>query len=87
MIILLFMAALVLLYIIGTNLIFYFLVKGFLYILPILIVYWIYVYLKNHKKITKRRKEDKMMSNNERVIFITIILTCIVATALMINAL
>ena len=59
MIILLFMAALVLLYIIGTNLIFYFLVKGFLYVLPILIVYWIYVYLKNHKKSQKDEKRVK----------------------------
>ena len=59
MIILLFMVALVLLYIIGTNLIFYFLVKGFLYVLPILIVYWIYVYLKNHKKSQKDGKKIK----------------------------
>lgn len=59
MIILLFMVALVLLYIIGTNLIFYFLVKGFLYVLPILIVYWIYVYLKNHKKSQKDGKRIK----------------------------
>ena len=59
MIILLFMAALVLLYIIGTNLIFYFLVKGFLYILPILIVYWIYVYLRNHKNNKKDGKRVK----------------------------
>lgn len=59
MIILLFMVALVLLYIIGTNLIFYFLAKGFLYVLPILIVYWIYVYLKNHKKSQKDGKKIK----------------------------
>ena len=86
MIILLFMIAMVLLYIIGANVFVYFLIKSFLCILPILIVYWTYVYFRNHKK-TGKQKESKMTSDNGIIIFITIILTCIVAATLMVNAL